>query len=217
MFGQHLWQPHPKKRIVITEGEIDCLSVSQVQENKWAVVSVPNGAASAAKDVRKHLEWLGGFKEVVICFDNDDAGREAAKAVAALLPPNKALIATLPLKDANEMLKEGRVMELVQCLWDAKRFTPDGILNGKDLLSKLDDSLEEQCYPFPAWLPEVNKKSLGIRLGDLDIFTSGTGSGKTTFIKQLQMHFKQTTDLNQALIHLEEPLKHTVNSLVGIS
>lgn len=216
LFGQQLWTPHPKKRIVVTEGEIDCLSVSQVQENKWAVVSVPNGAASAARDIRKHLEWLSGFKEVVICFDNDEAGQKAAKEVAALLPPNKALIATFPLKDANEMLKAGRGAEIITCLWDAKKYAPDGVLFGRDLLNKLGEVAEEKSYAYPEWLPALNKKTLGIRIGELDVFTSGTGSGKTTLIKQFELHFKKTTPFNQALIHLEEPLQDSVNSLVGL-
>lgn len=216
LYGAHLWSPHPKKRIVITEGEIDALSISQIQEHKWAVVSVPNGAHSAEKDVRKHLEWLSGFKEVVICFDNDEAGRDAAKAVAALLPPNKALICSLPLKDANEMLKTGRIAELVQCLWDAKKYKPDGILNGSEILDRLNGTKADTSYPLPAWLATTNQKTKGIRLGELDVFTSGTGSGKTTLIKQLQMHYFRTTELCQGLIHLEEPLTNTANGLIGI-
>lgn len=216
LFGQNLWTPHPKKRIVITEGEIDALSVSQVQENKWAVVSVPNGAAAAERDVRKHLEWLSGFKEVVICFDNDEAGRTAARAVAQLLPPNKAYIANFPLKDANEMLQAGRVAEIISCLWDAKKYKPDGILSGSEIIDRLNETKPDTSYAFPEWLADTNAKTKGIRLGELDVFTSGTGSGKTTLIKQLQMHYYHITDLNQGLIHLEEPLSDTANGLIGI-
>lgn len=216
LFGQHLWTPHPKKRIVITEGEIDALSISQIQENKWAVVSVPNGAAAAERDVRKQLEWLSGFKEVVICFDNDEAGQTAARAVAQLLPPNKAFIAKFPLKDANEMLQSGRIAEVVSCLWDAKKYKPDGILNGSEIIDRLNETKPDTSYPFPEWLADTNSKTKGIRLGELDVFTSGTGSGKTTLIKQLQMHYYHTTELNQGLIHLEEPLADTANGLIGI-
>lgn len=216
LFGQQVWSPHPKKRIVLVEGEIDCLSISQVQQNKWAVCSVPNGADGAERAVRKHLEYLNGFKEVVICFDMDDAGRKAASAVAMLLPPNKAFIVSLPLKDANEMLVAGREAELVQCLWDAKKFKPDGILNGSEITDRLKLRKADISYPFPDFLEQTNIKTKGIRLGELDVFTSGTGSGKTTLIKQLQMHYFRTTDLNQALIHLEEPLETTANGLIGI-
>jgi twinkle protein len=42
LYGMHLWRDGGKM-VVITEGEIDALSVSQLQDNKWPVVSVPNG------------------------------------------------------------------------------------------------------------------------------------------------------------------------------
>jgi twinkle protein len=217
LFGQNIWAPHPKKRIVLTEGEIDALTVSQVQENKWAVVSVPNGAASAERDVRKSLEYLSGFKEVVICFDMDEVGQEAARKVAALLPPNKALIATLPLKDANEMLTAGRSAELIQCLWDAKRYRPDGILTGLDILDRMNQVKTNNSIPMPDFMPKVNQKTKGIRLGELDVFTSGTGMGKSSLIKQIQYHIFETTEYNQGMLHLEEPLEFTAKSMVGLA
>jgi twinkle protein len=217
LYGQQLWSPNPKRRIVLTEGEHDAHSVSQVQENKWPVCSVPNGAASAERDVRKHLEYLNGFKEVVICFDNDEAGRKAAQAVAALLPPNKAFIVSLPLKDASDMLVAGRGAELVQCLWDARAFRPDGILSGKDIIDRLSVKKLDVSYPFPDFMNITNSKTRGIRIGELDIFTSGSGMGKSSLIKQLQIHLNETTDLNQGLIHLEENLEFTANTLAGMS
>lgn len=216
LFGQQLWAPHPKKRIVLTEGEIDALTISQLQDNKWAVVSVPNGAHSAERDVRKSLEYLSGFKEVVICFDMDEQGQEAAKAVASLLPPNKALIANLPLKDANEMHVNGKGAELIQSLWDAKRFTPDGIVSGQDILSRLKQQKKETSFSFPEFMTQLNMKTKGIRLGELDVFTSGTGMGKSSLIKQLQLHLFNTTELNQGVISLEEPLEFTAKSLIGL-
>ncbi len=60
----------------MTEGEIDCLTVSQVQGNKYPVVSIPTGAASAAKVFRANFNWLESFEEVIVMFDMDDAGRK---------------------------------------------------------------------------------------------------------------------------------------------
>ena len=64
--------------ITICEGELDAMSVSQAQGNKWPVVSIRNGAASALKDVSDNYDFLTSFDTVVICFDNDDAGKKAA-------------------------------------------------------------------------------------------------------------------------------------------
>ena len=94
-FGQHLW-PNGGKKLCITEGEIDALTVSQIQGNKWPVVSLPNGAASATAIFKRQLEWLSSWDEVVVMFDEDDAGRKAAQSVAHILPAGKCKIARLP-------------------------------------------------------------------------------------------------------------------------
>ena len=70
LFGQNLWRDGGNKsKIIITEGEIDALSVSKVQGNKWPVVSVPSGATSAKKYIKKELEWLSKFENIVLMFD----------------------------------------------------------------------------------------------------------------------------------------------------
>ena len=160
LYGQWLWRDGGKQ-VTVVEGEIDALSMSQALNNKWAVVSVPHGAAGAKKDVAKALEWLNKFDKVVFMFDNDEAGRKAAQDCASILPPNKAKIASLPMKDANEMLVAGKVNELIDCMWDAKDFRPDGIVNGADLwelVSSTDDT-ESFEYPFSG----LNSKTLGLR------------------------------------------------------
>lgn len=217
LFGQNLWKPNKKISITITEGEIDAMSISQMQDNKYPVVSVPNGANAAKKDIRKNLEWLLGFKEVVLCFDNDKAGQAAVEEVASLFPPKFVRIANLPLKDANDMIKNSRGFELSIALRDAKPYTPDGILSGQDIIFRLENEKEIESYPFPNFMPRTNDKTKGFRLGELITITAGTSSGKTTLFKQLQHHILKNTDLNQALIHLEEPLEHTAKDLVGIT
>ncbi len=115
LFGQQLWKPGGK-RVVVTEGEIDAMSVAQVIGN-WPVVSVPNGAANARNAVRRNLAWLSSFRQIVLLFDQDDAGANAGHACAALLPQAQAHVAVLPLKDANEMLVAGRTRELLEATW----------------------------------------------------------------------------------------------------
>jgi len=217
LFGQNLWKPNKKISITITEGEIDAMTISQNQQNKYPVVSIPNGANAAKKDVKKQLEWLLKFKEVVLCFDNDTAGQAAALEVASLFPPKFVRIAVLPLKDASDMYVNNRANELQIALRDAKPFTPDGILSGLDIIEKLENEKEVTSIPFPDFLSNTNKMLGGIRMSELMTITAGTGSGKTTMLKQLQYHYFKETDLNQALIHLEEPLTTTAKDLVGIS
>ena len=107
LYGQHLCRDGGKM-ITIVEGEVDALSLSQTFDNKYSVVSVPNGAAGAKKAVANAIEWLCKYDSIILMFDQDEVGQAAARECANILPPNKAKIATLPLKDANEMLQAGR-------------------------------------------------------------------------------------------------------------
>ena len=77
--------------VVITEGELDAASVYQVLRT-WPVVSLPSGAAGAKKSIKKNLEWLQGYTKVVLLFDDDEAGRSAAKEAASVLSPGKVFI-----------------------------------------------------------------------------------------------------------------------------
>ena len=87
LFGQHLF-PTSGKRIVITEGELDAASCYEAMEN-WPMVSLPHGAAGAKKDLQKQIPLLQGYEEIVLFFDNDEAGRNATEQAASILPLGK--------------------------------------------------------------------------------------------------------------------------------
>jgi twinkle protein len=212
LYGQHLWRDQGK-RIVVTEGELDALSVSQVQDNKWPVVSIPNGAQGAKKSIQRALEWLEGFEEVVFLFDNDEHGIAAAKECALLLTPGKAKIGKLPLKDANDMLVAGRAKELIDATWSAKVFRPDGIINGKDLWDKLNDKSTTRSVPYP-W-SGLDRKLLGLRVGELVTFTAGSGIGKSQVCRELAHHLLKRGE-SVGYIALEESTTRTALGLVGI-
>jgi twinkle protein len=78
-------------------------------------------------------------------FDMDEPGAAAAKECAQLFTPGKCKIASLPLKDANEMLKAGRVAEIIDAIWGAKEFRPDGIVTLKDLKDTSSASSRTAC------------------------------------------------------------------------
>ena len=42
---------------------------------------------STKRDIKKSIEWLEKFESVVLMFDMDDVGQEAAQECAALLSP----------------------------------------------------------------------------------------------------------------------------------
>lgn len=213
-FGQHLFATG--KKIVITEGEIDCLTVSQIQGNKYPVVSVPNGAKSAKRTFEAQYDWLEGFDEVIVMFDMDKVGQEAVESVCGILSPGKLKIATLPLKDPNECLMQGQASAVVAAVWNAKTYKPACIVNGDELWETLStDQEEEQGYPLP-WDIDLQKMTLGLRKGELILITAGTGTGKTTFVRQLAHHYGVNQKLKIGMLMLEENIKRTAKGLMAI-
>ena len=74
-----------RKNLVITEGEIDCLSILEMltkAKAQFDVVSIVNGAQSARRNIASNLEFVNKYEKVFLAFDNDEFGIEAAKDVA---------------------------------------------------------------------------------------------------------------------------------------
>lgn len=213
LYGQHLWKDGGKK-VVITEGEIDALTVSQLQGNKWPVVSVPNGAQGAAKALKKSYDWLIKFDEVVLMFDMDEPGREAAKECAQLFPPGKAKIADLPLKDPNECLQAGRGDEVIQAMWNAKTYRPDGIISGKELWDEIikNDTSYAVLYPWTS----LNELLHGIRLGELVTITAGSGIGKSAVVRELAYHLLNNGE-RIGMLMLEESTRRTALGIMSLA
>lgn len=214
LYGSQLWASG--KKIVITEGEIDCLTVSQLQGNKWPVVSIPNGAQGAKKAIEANLEYLGNFEEVILMFDMDDPGRKASEECAKILPAGKAYIANLPCKDPNECLSEGKGPEVLQAVWNAKPYRPDGIVSGADLYEKcvtdIDDLKDSVEYPWVA----LQNKTKGVRHGELYVFTSGSGMGKSTILRELEYYFGVHRGELCGIVALEESTRKTGMELMSI-
>lgn len=182
LFGQHLQAKG--RMLVVTEGEIDAMSVSQALGNKWPAVSIRRGAGSAKKDLLEQAGWLKGFDRVVLCFDADDAGTKAAEECArALAPLVPVHVATLPLKDASDMLQAGRDAELAKAVWEAPRWCPRGILRASDVRPLVG----KQPVPGVPWFsPKMTAATYGLRPTEIAVWGAGVGCGKTEMMLSLQ-------------------------------
>ena len=213
-YGQHMF-PNGGRKLAITEGEIDCLTVSQVVgDNKYPVVSLPAGAQNAKTMFKKHMEWLNKFEEIILLFDMDEVGQKAIEEVSHLLPIGKIKVAKLPLKDANDMLMQNRSKELVAAFWDAKIWRPDDIICGTELYERLTTTkvFETVSYPFQG----LNTKTHGCRKGEISTFCAGSGIGKSQLCKEIIYHILKTTDKKVGYIALEESIERTANSIIGL-
>jgi twinkle protein len=212
LYGMHLWRNTKAPKVVITEGEIDAISVSQIQQHRWPVVSLPNGAQGAKNAITQHLEWLDKFDDVVLLFDNDEAGNSAAAKCAPLFAPGKCKIARLPLKDANEMLKADRGDEVVSAIWEAKAYRPDGIVTLADIRERLRKPPE---IGLAWWSPTLTQLTGGRLWGKVYAFGAGTGVGKTDFLTQ-QMKY-DVTELHQpiGIFSYEQQPEETAKRIAG--
>lgn len=212
LYGQHLW-PSKGRRVVVTEGEIDALSICQATGLTWPVVSLPNGAKSAKKAIQKNLEWLCGFEQVVLAYDMDEAGRAAAAECAPLFPPGKAAIWEIPRKDANEMLVAGEVKQISDALWKARSYRPDGIVNGADLWDRIT-SKQAPGIPYP-W-EELTRMTSGQRKGTLVTWTAGSGLGKSTAVAQVAYDLAFNHGLKVGYVALEEDVGRSAQRFLSL-
>ena len=215
-FGQNLWANGHKKMLIVTEGEIDCLTVSQINGNKYPVVSIPSGVGSAKKVFKAQAEWLNSFDKVIVFFDMDEAGRKGIKDIEGILKPGKLYIGTLPYKDPNECLLNGHPESVIDAIWNAKEYTPDGIVNGKDLWEEVSKEEVNEGYDLPWKEIPLNKMIMGLRKGEMCVLTAGTGVGKTTFVRQIAYNLGVRQHLKIGMLMLEENVKRTATGLMSV-
>ena len=212
LFGQQLWGRG--KEIVITEGELDCLSVYQIRPT-WPVVSLPNGAAGAKKALQHQLKWLMGFESIILFFDSDEPGQQAAQDCASLFPHDKLFIARLDsYKDANEALIAKDYEAITSTvLWNRKPYSPKTVIDGRDLFALATRPLHgrDADWPFTA----LDRITSGLRKGELVTVTSGSGVGKSTFCGEIAQALVDQGE-KVGYIALEESLQRTALRLMSI-
>lgn len=212
LFGQHLF-PANGKRVVITEGELDAASCQEAMPG-WPMVSLPSGAAAAKKSLQRAIPWLQGYEEIVLFFDNDEAGRKATQEAASVLPPGKCKIASLPddYKDASDALVANDSQAIREAIWNAKPYRPDGIVDGKSLLELVTTPTppSDHDYPFQG----IQNKLHGIRYGELVTITAGSGIGKSSFCRELATHLLRKGE-RVGYLALEESNRRTALGLMS--
>tara|TARA_Y100000592_G_scaffold5519_1_gene7902 strand:- start:9038 stop:10705 length:1668 start_codon:yes stop_codon:yes gene_type:complete len=215
LFGQQLFK-EGGKYLTIVEGECDAMATYELLGSKWAVVSIKNGAQGAVRDIKDNIEYVESFDNIVICFDNDKQGKEAARKVASVIKPRKARIVTIPNghKDANDMLRKNLHAEFTRAWWDAKVYTPSGIIRVSDKKSSFLDREKKESVPYP-W-HGLNKKLVGLRQGELMTLTGGTGLGKSSVTRELEHWLINKTNDNVGIIALEEDWRRTVDGILSI-
>ena len=207
------------KTLVITEGEIDCLSVAQAfKEYKnriYPCVSIPSASGTAS--VLAQRDWINTFETVILMLDQDEAGQKATDTIAKMIKAGKCKVAKLPEKDPNETLTKHGGKAIMQAIWDAQPWNPAGIVVGEQIWEQFLSRQSVESIPYPPCLDGLNTKLKGIRQGEITLFTSGTGSGKSTVIKEIVLDLLTKTEDKVGLISLEESIGDTAEKFISMA
>ena len=218
LFGQS--QCGGGKTLVVTEGELDAMAMAQANLEKYnrifPVVSLPNGAQSL-KALLLNRDYLNQFESVILMFDMDEAGQASISEAARMVGIGKVKIAKLPEKDPCDVLQKKGAAELINCMWNAQQWSPAGVLIGEAIWERFQERKNIKSVPYPDCLSGLNDKLEGIRHGEITLFTSGTGSGKSTVIKEIILDLLENTDERVGLISLEESVGDTAEKLISMS
>ena len=207
------------RTLVICEGEIDALSIAEAYQKHYgkiyAVVSLPS--ASGTSSALKQRDYINSFNKVIIATDKDEAGDKAKEVLSKIIKPGKAYIADFPEKDANDTLLKHGYKAIIECLWNAKEWSPAGIVMGEQVWDQFLARQSVESVKYPECLSGLNDKLGGMRHGEITLFTSGTGSGKSTVIKEIILDLLEKTDERVGLISLEESVGDTAEKFISMA
>jgi twinkle protein len=216
LFGQNV--SSSGKRIVITEGELDALAIAQAQYDKYQrfypAVAIPSASATAI--ILEQREWLRSFDEVILAFDMDEPGKRASEIAAKIIGYDKVRVCTLPEKDPCDVLIKQGSAALMSCIFDARTFSPAGVVKGEEVWTQFQRKQTTVSLAYPECLKSLNEKLYGMRLGEIVLFTSGTGSGKSTVIKEIVMEILDKTTDMVGMVSLEESIGDSAQKFISM-
>ena len=187
--------------IVITEGEIDCLSV--MQSGFTRAVSLPDGWTEQGNKTESLLEveaQLLNSPYVIVAGDADAAGESLPRVVANILKGHDVRAVTWPegCKDANDvlcLLGEGAVSE---CLVAARRIDPPGgFITAFSDLPPLSDRRVLRGGN------ELLDGRLAFECGAMSVGTGTPGAGKSTFTTWAAFHVARNENVRVGFLSFE--------------
>lgn len=222
LFGWEEAKQLGSKRLIITEGEDDAMALSKIieletkeQYKDWipAVVSLAHGCGSVRRDLtRMKKEIEAHFREIIICFDNDEPGEKAVRDALMVFPHAK--VATLPFKDAQECLAKGaRKAAYKAVTFNFTEAKNTKLVFGSDLH---DEGRKEPTWGDLTWPWEhLNQATRGIRYGETIYLGAGVKMGKSEIVNALAAHFIKEHDVKIFMAKPEEGNVKSYKLLAG--
>lgn len=206
--------------LVITEGEIDCLTVASVASEGMVCVSVPNGApqkvsnrnVDASEDTKFSYIWdakdvLESASKVILVTDNDEAGEALREELARRIGRAKCYGVMYPddCKDANDVIKAYGA-DAVRGLIDSAEPLPlEGVYQVEDYRQEVQQLYKNGMVGGLSTGMSSIDKLFTVVQGQLSIVTGIPGSGKSEFIDQLMVNLAQQYGWKFAVASFENP------------
>lgn len=179
LFGKDVCDPDQKiQRLIITEGEWDAMACYELG---MPAVSIPMGVSNV-QWITEDYQFLSHFDDIVLLFDNDKAGQDAAHAALGRLGAERCTVVKLPLKDANDMLKAGRGKE-IKTLIDSAEPEPIAEIVDPDEMQEAVRSYmkgEHLVHGDGFFLPNFD---LSFRKHEITLWFGFTGHGKSQAVQ----------------------------------
>lgn len=183
LFGWHLIDP--KTRVIaITEGEIDAMTLHQAGIPALSV----NAGAGNHQWIESDWSRLERFSEIIVCYDNDDAGKKGAQEVVKRLGVERCKLATFGAKDANQWLMDGACGEdFEHSIKTAKFQDPEELRPASEFIGRVKSLFypEHEARTDPCLRLDREIDWFEFRKGELSVWTGYNGHGKSLLLSQV--------------------------------
>lgn len=117
-------------------------------------------------------------------------------------------------KDANDLLRAGRIKDITIAVYEARAWRPGGIVSFGDVKDRITAKLTPGA-PWP-W-PSLTKATFGRRPGEVYALGAGTGVGKTDVFTQIIANDALKLNIRCGVLYLEQPVAETGKRIAGKS
>ena len=203
------------KKIYITEGEIDALTLVQCGFSD-GVTSVPDGAPNANANnldnkfsyfTEEAMEIFDKAEQIYLVVDNDANGRFLQNELKRRIGIDKCLMVEYPdaCKDINDVLVtfgEDAVKEVIE---NAQHFPVDGLKTFEDYSTEIMDMVDGVTGDYYTTGYDLIDKEglLRIKTGQLNIVTGVPGSGKSEWVDDLMINTTRNHGIKWAVFSPE--------------
>lgn len=217
----------PGDDLIITEGEMDALSIHAAGMGDVCSVSVPTGAPQPSENdssSRRYVflesaeDAIKKAKRVILATDNDEPGKELARQLAKRIGRNcYRVVWPEGVKDANDLLVKSGHDGIVSLLEKAEPWPVEGV---RSVLTYRDEVMDV----FDNGLPRGHGAGVisldryySVAPGMMSVITGIPGSGKTTWVTWLLYTLAKNHGMKFAMFSPEYPPKLQIASLATLS